>query len=415
MRPKKLRNKLLLTLALMSSATALFAQKTFKYRADVQKADTAAFFRITLPPALLAKSQGSLADIRLVDKNGKTVPYIFGDRLPLWGDVNDFAFSSWNVNSQSDSVTTFIAENKDRLTLSQITLGMRNIDVERKASLSGSDDLEKWYAIKEDIILAITSGKPYYNKAGNFAQQLNFPASNYRYFRVQVNNGHRDAIAILNAFISRKQAMVPEFTQLPKPGFIQKDTLNVSRLFIKFNDAYPVNKIHLDISGAKYYKRNVSIYDLSGKHRSLLEETILSSAAPTDLIFSIKAKFIGLEIANEDNPPLQIKGVTAYQLSQSVIAYLDKGNSYHLLVGDSAAISPNYDLQFFTDSLKHQLPLATVGAVIVNPEFKNKETKPAAKGFPTWALWAVIVAVLTTLGAMTFAMTKEVGKRGVGG
>ncbi|RWY48129.1 hypothetical protein [Mucilaginibacter gilvus] len=413
MRPRKLRTKFLLTLALMVSATTLFAQATFRYKADLQKVDTAGFFRIDLPPAVLAKSQGNLADIRLYDKSGKIVPYIFGDRLPQLSDVIDMALPVVKLSARSDTNTTFIAENKDRLTLSQLTLGMRNIDVERRGGLSGSDDLQNWYAIKEDIILSRNSSSGEKNRwAGNFAQQINFPASNYRYFRVQVYNGRRDGIAILAAFISVKQSIAPQYRQLPQTRISQKDTLQHSVVFIRLGDTYLVNKLHLDIAGAKYYKRNVSVYDIGSRPRSLLVDTVISSAAPADIYFSVKAKFIGFEIANEDNPPLEVKSITAYQLGQSLIAYLDKGNSYNLLVGDSVATFPNYDLQFFTDSVKRQLPAATLGAVTANPDFKGKEPKPAAKGFPAWALWAIIVAVLTALGAMTFKMTREVGKRG---
>lgn len=420
-----------MSLVLMGWASAGFAQKTYRYRADVQKVDSAAFYRIALPPAVLAKAQGNLADIRLYDNDGKVVPYIFGAQLPVIDKVGVIEFPQVKLKVQPDTMTIFIAENKKLLTLNQLNLLFQNTDVERYATLSGSNDLSKWYAIKEDIPLleanmhidpdtsngtVINGGDPCVE------QKLNFPASNYRYFKIQVNNKKRDPIAITLAFIYiTEKAIQPQYIPLPALQFKQEEHAKYSRIAIRLNDAFPINRLHLDIAGTKYYRRNVRVsdatdktghYDETGRFRWFLGDMVISSTTPADISISAKTRYIELEIANEDNPPLQIKGVTAYQLEQSVIAYLEKGNSYSLLVGDSAATSPNYDLKFFTDSLKHQLPVATVGEVIANPDFKVKEAKPAAGKFPPWALWAIIVAVLTALGSLTFKMTKEVEKRG---
>ncbi|MGY0038877.1 hypothetical protein [Pedobacter sp. NJ-S-72] len=72
-----------------------------------------------------------------------------------------------------DTITTFIAENKEHLTINQLSLQLRNASVKRTVNLSGSDDLNKWYAIKENISLEeAVSGEA---DNGTYQQQLKFP------------------------------------------------------------------------------------------------------------------------------------------------------------------------------------------------------------------------------------------------
>ncbi|MGY0038876.1 hypothetical protein [Pedobacter sp. NJ-S-72] len=194
----------------------------------------------------------------------------------------------------------------------------------------------------------------------------------------------------------------------------QKDSAGTSHIKVQFNDNYQLNKLHLDIAGQKYYKRNIRVYDIGGKDRMLVVDTVISSSAMPYLYFSVKTKRIELEILNGDNPPLVLKGISAYQLNQSLISYLEKGQAYQLLFGDGKAAAPDYDLKFFGDSLQQELKQLDHQAISPNPLYqaekvKNKVAK--AEGIPGWLIWAAIAIVAVLLGFLTFRMTQEVGRR----
>ena len=61
-------------------------------------------------------------------------------------------------------------------------------------------------------------------------------------------------------------------------------------------------------------------------------------------------------ISNEDNPPIKITGIRAFQHAEYIIAYLEANKSYTLTFGDSLAQAPVYDLTYFKDSIGKQIP-----------------------------------------------------------
>nr|WP_294942899.1 hypothetical protein [uncultured Mucilaginibacter sp.] len=414
MRPRRLRNKLLLMLALMGVSSVAFAQKA-KYMAQLPKAHRDDMYIIKLPPAITAKANSDLSDIRIADTAGRAIPYMFGDKIPNNASKPNFVnFKQLAGGAGADTVTTFTVETPSGYTgISQFALVLRNTAVGRKADLSGSDDLKNWYAIKEGIVLQKTGDND--GAKGSFEQLITFPSSNYRYFRLKVDNGPHDPVAILAAGIYRApMEEKPDYWQLENIKFTQKDSGKTSRIFINFDDNHRVDDLVLLFTGTRYYKRSIRIYEIKGRQRNLLMSGYVGSSDDPNMFFSAKTKKLEAEIDNEDNPPLVVSSVKAWQLHQSVIAYLNTSKEYRLLFGDSTATTPNYDLHFFADSVRGDgfISVLEPEEVKNNPKYSSGTLQTATKSFPTWALWAVIVAVLTALAAMTFKMTKEVGKRG---
>ncbi|AMQ01461.1 hypothetical protein AY601_4625 [Pedobacter cryoconitis] len=412
MNPIKMNRQLFLTLTLLLSVFSVFAQQTFKYQAKLPKVETDGFYRVDLSPELIAGAQANLGDIRILNQKKQFSPYIFGNQLVFKDQRSFIAFPKLKALAEVDTVTTFIVENAAHLTINQLSLQLRNASVKRNVNLSGSDDLKKWYAIKENISLEeAVSDEP---GNGTYQQQLNFPSSSYRYLRIQINNENKEPVAILQAGIYRQQSIPPVYVQLKKPLIQQRDSAQVSYITVRFNAPYQLNKLHLEIAGQKYYKRNVRVYAVQQKEKSLVADTLISTSAIPNLYFSAKTNHLELEIVNGDNPPLVLHKVNGYQLSQSLISYLEKDQDYTILFGDGKANAPDYDLKFFGDSLQQELKPLNYQSVSANPLYqKPQEKSKVAKGdgIPGWVIWAAIVIVAALLGFLTFKMTQEVSKR----
>ncbi|KIO77938.1 hypothetical protein TH53_06490 [Pedobacter lusitanus] len=407
----KKNKKAFLTVILVLSLSCLFAQQTFRYQAALPKVDADGFYRIDLKPELIAKSAVNLNDIRILNQKKQFSPYIFGNQL-VFKDLQSFiAFPKLKIDAAEDTVTTFIAENTARLIINQLSLQLRNTSVKRVVNLSGSDDLNKWYAVKENILLEAAGSGNTNNET--YQQQLNFPSSSYRYFKIKINNENKEPVAILQAGIYKQQFTPAVYVKLQDAVIKQKDSAQVSRIVIRLNDNYQVNKLHPIIAGQKFYKRNIRVYAITCQGKTLITDTVISSSAKPELYFSSKTRYLELEILNGDNPPLVFDGVIAYQLNQSLISYLEKGQDYVLLFGDKDAITPDYDLKFFGDSLRRDLKQLDHGAISQNPLYKQTVTKKRVKEelIPGWLIWVAIAIVAALLGFLTFRMTQEVGKR----
>ena len=405
----RMKNKFLIALFIIGTAVNALAQQSYQYMSQLPTPKTSDFHVIDLNEHILAHSNADLSDIRLMDAKGKIVPYIFGNDLPA-GGIQQFVVFKHIVTEKKDTATTFVVEKDLHVTaISQLLLKLRNTAVERTADFAGSDDLKNWYAITENIVLQKAEESA--GAAGVYEQLLSFPSSNFKYFRIRINNKRRDPVAILQAGIYGLQRVdKPVYKSLQDLRFRQKDSGAVSYVYVKQGDDYPVNELHLIIAGSKYYKRGIRVYEAQGRYRNLLKESSISSGSDNVFRFSAKTRAFELEIDNGDNPPLAVTGVAASMLAQSLIAYLDKSSNYRLVFGDSTAITPSYDLKFFTDSLERKMPHLSPGKVQSNGPYLPKH-EAAAKTIPAWIIWLAIGAVLALLIYLTVKMTGEVKKR----
>jgi hypothetical protein len=167
--------------------------------------------------------------------------------------------------------------------------------------------------------------------------------------------------------------------------------------------------LHINIIAPKYFKRDVMVYQIVGHDKQLLGEAELNSAKPTDLLIAAKAGQLLLQISNGDNLPLAIKGIEAYQSDESLISYLDGKQTYKLLAGDASVQAPEYDLKFFADSIRDDIPQTSHEAVQKNTAYQTKQKK-ADRDY-TLFIWIAIVVALGLLLFLTLKMTKEVGKK----
>ncbi len=76
-----------------------------------------------------------------------------------------------------------------------------------------------------------------------------------------------------------------------------------------------------------------------------------------------KSNRLRLEIDDKDNPALTIDSIQAFQLTRSLVSYLDKGTGYNISFGDSSAKAPNYDLAAFSDSIGKSITNLNTGVI----------------------------------------------------
>ncbi|QTE43514.1 MULTISPECIES: hypothetical protein [Mucilaginibacter] len=400
-------NKLTLsTLLLCGVILSASAQKKFKYKAALHKIDSTGFYRIGLQPGLVAKAKPDLSDIRIADAKGNFVPYIQAGSLPQKSQKSFVVFPEISNTPKTDTSTVFIIENKTGLVLDRLWIRLQNTAVKRKVNLLGSDDLKQWFAIQEEITLQ----EAVQNSEGTYLQSLSFPASNYRYLKIQVNDKNKNPVKFLEAGIYTEYASTAQSYTLVAPlNIIRADSNKTTFIDIKLNDNYQINKLHLNIRAPRYYKRSVTVYQFVNNGRELLSEAELSSDKTTDLLIAAKANHLLIEISNGDNQPLSIGEIKAFQSDEYLISYLEAKQSYQFLVGDPSAQVPEYDLKFFADSVGWNAPVIKHEAVVKNTGYAVA-VKPAGKDY-TGLIWVAIIVSLGLLLLLTLKMTREVKKK----
>lgn len=400
-----LRQKMKISFQLLLFAwTALpaVAQQGFKYKASLQRVDSSKFYRIVLQPALTAKCQPDLADIRLIDESGKIVPYLTGRSLPVQGQITYLQLPEISNVILNDSLPSYVAENASGMHLNQLWIKLRNTAANRTVNLQGSDDLKQWFAIKEHVILQGTS-----RDNGTSEELIEFPVSTYRYFKIQVDGSKRIPVKILQTGIYLNHQTPSEYTQIPVARFTNEQKANTTLINIIFRESYRINKLHLKFSGAKYFHRRIQLYSIKGERKEWLMDSLVSSAGNGELYLDTKSSKLQLAILNEDNPHLTLQMAEAYELKQSLIAYLENQHHYELYFGNDKAQSPRFDLNSFTDSIGSKLPVVNHSEITQVAHSKDKS--PSAF-LPAWILWITGGMALLLLLVITLKMTREISK-----
>jgi hypothetical protein len=383
----------------------------YKFYTQLDSVKASGFYTIELTPELNAHLKTDYSDLRIVNDSGRWVPHV------MYSDKNnqfDVVFMDLKfVKTENDkSKTILLIENRFDI-ISNIGLTIRNTNAERFCTLSGSDDNINWFVINDSILINPSFDNT--NTTNTFI--LNFPWSNYKYFKLIIYNNNKDPFDIKDVTTRTPPVLelysLHESMQNPLSKIEQKDSAKISYIKIIQAQPYHFDHISFKLSGAKYFSRKADLYIPENSTHSfsrpgrLLQSFNLSNNSTLQFKVPLcNVSIFYLLINNEDNIPLTVNEVKTNNSYHSVTSYLEKGNNYKLILGNLSATAPNYDLV----KLAKEMPgkILKPGKIIAI-ENNMPEVIPAKNN--KWLLWAALIAALFILLLFTQKMIKEVNKR----
>lgn len=393
---------------------ASFAEgQSFNYKWKLDSVKQSGFHSIQISPELSRFLRADFNDLRIVDESNRNVPHIMRASGMNWVELlfKEFPVLSNTVTDSFQSVLTI--SNPTSQPVTELKIFLRNSSVSRPASLSGSNDNKTWYIIDDQLQL----NRSFETIKDQNIQELSFPVSNYKYFKLVVDNLDNDPLNILKigSYQSIEYKSINPYLQNPHPTIKQKDSAKESFVEIVWSSDFHVDKLRFNIDAPKFYNRNVRIYlpkvkdgSLTGFGDPIGFFTVKSGTENSVDFPRIKTDKLYCVIENGDNPPLQIKEVVADQVSFSAIAYLEKDKSYSLLLDDALAIAPNYDLSAFRDSIPLNGELLTVTG---SPERMKPISIKHEKDNNRWWIWPALAVLILSLGFLTYRLVQDMKKR----
>jgi hypothetical protein len=391
------------------------AQTTgYKYFCVPDAVKESGFYKIELTPEINAHVKTDYSDIRIVNKQDKWVPHIVV--TPANNRINETVIMNLNFSiPENSSKNSIVLIESPKTDISNIGLAIKNTAAKRFCTLSGSDDQKKWFVINDSIVLDPVAD----NDTTAGIVRVDFPPSNYKYFKITIYNNHKDPFHINGVVQYTHVANVkfPEnkIIQNPANNVTQKDSGKTSYIKVSQQQGYHFNNIGLQLTGSKYFYRKAGVYIPDTTNRTLFPFgkllqtfTISNNSTLQFRVPLINAAAFYILIENEDNLPLTVKEVTTSSDQTFVAAYLEKGEAYKLIMDNPGAEKPAYDLShlnstIITDSAVF-LPARNITAFkqepVVITEVKSKK----------WILWVVTGAVLLILLFFTQKMIREVDK-----
>ncbi len=379
-----------------------FAQE-FKWQTTLPKVEKNGFYSIILSPDITSRLRSDMADIRLYHHQSE-IPYLFQQEKAI---DEKLLFREYKILSNEvvkNCCTILTLQGDTDQSINNISLMIRNADVRKKARLSGSDDQENWYVIRDKYqIESIYSQKQTYE-----VRVLDFPLSNYAFYRLEISDSTSSPLQILQAGYYDTEAEKGKYLQIENVKVVRQDSTDKqSYLWISYPSPQVIDKISFTIDQPALYFRNAKVcrirYDKRNrKHLEPVQYIELRSNQEREYNIQLMEKEFCIVIDNQDNPPLTISGFQAFQLTRYITASLKAGETYHIKFGDPDLRRPNYDLMYYKDSIPDQtqmvktLNITPIAAVVEPPQDSLFTSR-------NW-IWLAIILVISLLGYMSWRM-----------
>ncbi len=413
---------LLLLLFWCSCSIPAAVAQQYSWQAPVPAPTHNGYHNILLTPEITGQLQQDLADIRLYDKAGKEVPYLLRTEEPVQYRKLFQPYKIVSYTHRTDCCSELVIANPEQRKINNISLLIRNADVQKQVALSGSDNQHDWYVLKaKDMLYAIEN-----TQGTTEVKLLNFPLNDYKYLRLVLNDSSSAPLNIVNAGYYDTHPESGKYTLLPQQSFSRTDSAATKKTYLRLQFPQPVypERLEFEINSPALYYRPARILTeaesstfrrrgLFRKQKRRLQQSAsflpftLSSNTPAVLELPRRqAEELVIEIDNADNPPLDVATVKVYQLNRYLVANLEARKQYTLKFGDEAAASPAYELQHFKANIPTALPALEPGKATALPTAAKPAKTPASKIL----IWVALAVVLAGLGLMTVRLLNEMKK-----
>lgn len=394
----------------------------------VSEIKTAAYWDVLLPPNLTALLNPSYGNMRVYDKDGEEVPYLFRNDQGTGSEMSIRWLTKVGGDYWARWYSRNIFENPGGRLTDRLALRIRNADVHQNFWLSGSDNRTDWYIIKEDYHYDAA----YNPDAGSNLVTIHFPPVDYRYFKVELRHYWEEPIQIMGAGVYSFDSTAGNYTELPPLAVRQQEDGRESKVEVPLEGRHYLDRLYLEIDGPELYHREATLQRHLGGKTGVWEAvktfTISSEEVPMLSLPGIRAEALRIVIANKDDKPLRISGVRAWQTRKFITLRMESGQPYTIKVGPEDLRAPEYDLAHFDSKInssrsmrRADAPVMTAQAPAAAPAATTapgqaQVPKPEEKVTPLFqhpaVLWGGIGLIVAVLGYLSIRMLREMGREG---
>jgi len=336
-------NKIILFLFLIT-IVQLFSRQYFK---TIKITGKSAYKQFFLTEDIYENSKNNLGDIRIIDKNGKEVPYVIetGKEQEKYSEKVVAKAKIDEVLTKKDKMEFIVKFNSDN-SLKDI-IGNRLALIASKNfyteyTLLGSNNGTDWEQI--------TSGE-IYKTPDKSNLTIEFSEKRYEFYKVvtPLDKGNIFSEAILKLSNNEAGKLKTVGRKLDYK-IEQEGKSTILKIKSKF---LPLKNIVLDVNDE--FQRN---YTVRSGDNFYVEGIISKVGEKSNLVVNLenvpKLSEIIVEIKNGDNSPLKINRVTGNYVPDRIVFRATEGEDYKITFGDENLNKPEYDIAEFADSIKER-------------------------------------------------------------
>ena len=363
-------------LCLFAATTALaLPVNEWAYRQPVQ-VPAGGLVKFDVPAATLDAARADLADIRLLDPQGREVPLLLEQPRAPQAVARKARATTISLEEQR---TVVLVETGFDGTLDSVKLHTADESFVKAVTVEGSDDKATWTTlVTKHPLYGTTSG----------GGRIVLPPGKWRWLRLTMDDRRAEAVAVSGVEIGglADDLAVPATETLSLRA--RDETPGETRLTLTL-PARNLNVAALVLTtGEPIFQRRVRVVQSRFEEQGIVESQVaagtISRAAGVggeNLRIAMERvlpeREVVLVIDNEDNPPLPVAEVRALVRPVRLVFHAAEAGEYRLLVGNARATAPRYDLAAFAGELSKLRPVALqIGGLVPQPEFAPSEPLP---------------------------------------
>jgi hypothetical protein len=384
----------------------------FVAEALLGKPEENGFYKFEILPSNSSWLTQDFANLRIHDPSGQQVPYIIEEDSEYI--TQEFTEYKTSTTVDPGRSTNLIIENPDDEPIQNVHIRIRNAEVHKTAVLSGSDDRENWYALKDRFYF-----DPIRNPHNiSELRVLDFPLSNYRYYRLAINDSVTAPLNIISVGFYRSVQKRPAYWGILPVSVTRLDSVDIKQTFVRvtLDTSHWVDRIKVNAEGSPFFLRSATLYVFQeGKDKRGKSYEVMNSLGKVDLsndgealldINSTKGRKFLLVVDNLDNPVLPEIHVEILQLRRVGIAWLEGRKEYKMMAGNAHMHLPSYDLPKFKNKLPVNMPMLT--PAVLHASGITAMTEAARSFWNTKSVvWIAIVGVILLMGILSAKMIRE--------
>lgn len=395
------------TLLFPIMAIAAFNVEKWRYFKDISVSGEG-IQKVSLDDEVFSFAKENLSDLRIVNGKNEDVPY----KLAVSRDKKERAeyYPKMINNSFVDGKSQVILELEEgNREINRLRIITPSENFKGNAKISGSDDMENWGVLGEDIYIY-----DYTDKKGNFKSQnttVNFPSSIFKFLKVEISNIEESSIKISSIeaikYVEEKKR---EIAKEPKFTINTNKEEKVSEIVLDMGiSGIPAVGMAFDAADENF-NRTVLIYSSNdnNKWRYRGNGYVFRYNTPKfrgenlKLDFTnIGDRYIKAVIQNKDDQPLDVSGVLVFAEYKEIVFRASYTEVYMLYYGNEKAEFPQYDFDKYFEYLDlDNYSEATLSSQKKNESYvpEKEPEKPLTERSPYIMPAALALACLILLG-----------------
>lgn len=392
--------------------------QNYTHQSKLGEVSKDSLYKLNLLPSHSKYMASDFRDVRLFDTKGNIIPYAIISE-PIIKSKTDFVEYEIKSIKHFKTYSEIIIHNSEKQKINNIAFNINNSDAYKYCTVEGSDDLNKWYSVSALQELYLLYNENYTNQY----KCIYFPLSDYKYFRLLIDDWYSNPLKVNSAGYFKNTMMAGKLNKLESNFTIKHQKLKKKSIIdIWFNNVPKLDQLEFKISSPRLFKRQAVLFvtkeKKEKKKKKIVEVPItnfeLSSESKNYInLNGITENHLIIEIENNDNPPLQIDSVICSQLASYLIADLKKGEKYVLKFGDTKLTKPVYDLSYFVKGVPQLYPSIDLNSIEkINALKDDLNSKNNTSFFEKpYFIWLSLGFGALVISLFAYSLLKDVNKK----